>query len=182
MCFTGYLLKGLQQSDKNVGFLPDFLSIFRSTQFIIKYINQIGCHQDELTVLQQIRWLVSGSSTRVQSLVRNAGTLLAYAPSTPIEPGFSCMTTLGLEQMSLKIQKYFSPFPNRCSLGMCVADAVPLSFSSSLCGLVIGPYWSLPFPQVRVSIKQCPAASPLYPLTQQKDPTGEQYRLTQSLE
>lgn len=152
MCFSGYLRA-------------------HNSFYHQKYQSNIGCHQDELTVLQQIRWLVSGSSTRVQSLVRKAGTLLAYAPSTPIEPGFSCITTLGLEQMSLKkIQKYFSPFPNRCSLGMCAADAVPLSFSSSLCGLVIGPYWSLPFPQVRVSIKQCPAASPLYPLTQQRIP------------
>lgn len=74
------------------------------------------------------------------------------------------------------IQKYFSPFPNRCSLGigktglallmLILSPSPPLS----LCGLVIGPYWSLPFPQVRVSIKQCPAASPLYPLTQQRIP------------
>lgn len=32
--------------------------------------------QVELTALQQMRWLVSGSSTRVHSLVRKAGTLL----------------------------------------------------------------------------------------------------------
>lgn len=43
-----------------------------------------------LTVLQQMRWFVSGSSTSVQSLVRKAGTLLEY-PSITRELGESCI-------------------------------------------------------------------------------------------
>lgn len=43
-----------------------------------------------LTVLQQMRWFVSGSSTSVQSLVRKAGTLLEY-PSITSELGESCI-------------------------------------------------------------------------------------------
>lgn len=55
---------------KSLGFLEDL--VLRHPLKHSKWNPALAAH----TVLQQMRWFVSGSSTSVQSLVRKAGTLL----------------------------------------------------------------------------------------------------------